>query len=124
MPCLLRSWLCVYLIASGLWLCRALPAQQLQPPPRLLHPPVSQPLPQFQRSAVVVYADEFEIHGVMNLCIELKPFAAHATIAAQNANAAMYAARRPRHPALHRAYNNTVYSTHITIENKIFGSLK
>src|SRR5262249_39750656 len=84
----------------------------------------SQPLAQLQRRCVVVHADEVEIHGPINLCVWLKLLAAQATTATANAKVAIYAARRPRQPALQRVYNSTVYTTHIKIERRTLGSAK
>src|SRR4051794_30567573 len=68
---------------------------------RLRH---SQPLTHLKRSAVVVHANDVEVHGAINLCVWLKLLAAQASTAAPKANVAKYAARRPRHPAFHRVY--------------------
>src|SRR6266481_509060 len=48
-----------------------------------------EPLPHFQRSAVMVYANELKVHGETNLCTELSPLAARTTKAVQNAQAAI-----------------------------------
>src|SRR5580765_3080889 len=82
------------------------------------------PLPHLQGCAVVVHADDVEVHGAINLCVWLKLLAAQASTAAPKANVAKYAARRPRHPALQRVYRSTMYTTHIRPESKILGSAK
>src|SRR5262249_4523159 len=83
-----------------------------------------QPLAQLQRRGVVVHADEMKIHGAINLCVWLKLLAAQAPMATAKANVAIYAARRPRQPALQRVYNSTVYTTHIRMERRTLGSAK
>src|ERR1044071_3980599 len=84
----------------------------------------SEPLTHLQRCAVVVHADDVEVHGAINLCVWLKLLAAHASTAAPKANVARYAARLPRHPALQRVYKSTMYTTHIRPESRILGSAK
>src|SRR5580765_2381623 len=82
------------------------------------------PFAHLKRRAVVVHADDVEIHGARNLCVWLTLFAAQANTAAPKANVAKYAARRPRHPALQRVYRSTMYTTHIRPESNILGSAK
>src|SRR5689334_13746322 len=82
------------------------------------------PLTHLKRRAVVVHADNVEVHGARNLCVWLTLFAAQASTAAPKANVAKYAARRPLQPALQRVYRSTMYTTHISPESKILGSAK
>src|SRR5579859_1465518 len=84
----------------------------------------SKPLTHLQGCAVVVHADDVEVHGAINLCVWLKLLAAQASTAAPNANVAKYAALFPRHPALQRVYKSTMYTTHIRPESRILGSAK
>src|SRR4029077_17216364 len=84
----------------------------------------SKPLAHLQGCAVVVHADDVEVHGAINLCVWLKLLAAQASTAAPKANVARYAARRPRHPAFQRVYKSTMYTNHIRPESRILGSAK
>src|ERR1700733_422826 len=81
-------------------------------------------LSQLHGSRFMIHTCQQNLHGVVNLCTELKWLAAQTQSMMTKSALDRYTAFRPRNPVERRTNSMTRYSTHITKESKTFGSRK